>query len=94
MPPRFLGGECENRCEQPAECVEDFVHCDLRRAAAWRIRCVAIHPVFGDVDVKAAQVYRAKLIERMIDFVKLERFVSSSTICDHVIESLQDPAID
>ena len=42
----------------------------LRRAAARRIGRVAIHPVLGDVDVKAAQIDGAKLIERVINLVE------------------------
>src|SRR5438067_13112086 len=94
MTPRLLGGEGENRRQQSAERIEDFVHDHLGGPAAWRILRVAVHPVFGDVDVQAAQVYRAKVVERVVNLVKLERFVSGSTIGDHMIEPLQNPAID
>src|SRR6266480_162277 len=94
MSPCFLSSENKNRREQSAERVENLVHRRLCRAPTWRIRRIAIHPVFGDVDVEAAQIDCAKLVERMINLVKFERFVTSSTICDHVIESLQNPAIN
>src|SRR5436190_22349216 len=94
MAPCFLGSEGQDRRKQSAERVENSVHYYLCRATARRIRRVAIHPVFCDVDVEAAQIDCAKLVERMIDLVKSERFVTSSTICDHVIESLQNPAIN
>ena len=70
------------------------MHDHLRRAAAWRIRRVAIHPVLGDVDVEAAQIDCAKLVERVINLMKFERFVSRPAIPDHLIQSLENPAID
>src|SRR4029077_16710579 len=94
MAPCFLGGKGKNRREQSAERVENFVHDHLCRTPTRRIRCVAIHPVLGDVDIEAAQIDSTKLVEYVIDLVKLERFISRSTISDDMIESLQNPAID
>src|SRR5260370_42236838 len=94
MTPCLLGGKHENRRQQSAERLEDFVHPVLRGATAWRIRRVAVHSIFGDVDVKTAQVDRAKLIERMINLVELERFICGSAIGDQVIKSLQNPERD
>src|SRR6266480_84957 len=94
MTPRLLGRENENWRQQSAERIEDFVHGNLGGPTAWRIRRVAVHPVFGDVDVQAAQVYRAEVVERVVNLVKLERFVCGSTVGDHMIEPLQNPAID
>src|SRR5260370_33155598 len=94
MPPRFLCGESQNRREQLTKSAKDFVHCALGRASPSRVRRVAIHPVFRDVDVKRAQIDRTKVIERVIDLMKLKRFVSGSTIGNHPIESLQNPPIN
>ena len=93
-PAPCLRGEGQDGGEQFAERVEDFLHCGLRRAPARRIQGVAIHPVFGDVDVKTAQIDGAKLIERVINLVELESPVSESTITDYLTETLQNPAID
>src|SRR5947209_7041329 len=94
MRPRLLRGKGEDGREQLTKCPEDFVHRRLRRPSTSRVRGIAIHPVFGDVDVEAAQVHRAKLIQGVIDLVKLERFISRTTIANHLIESLQNPSIN
>src|SRR5713101_2359888 len=94
MTPRLLGSESEDRREQSAKRVESLVHNALRGAAARRIGRVAIHPVFRDVDVQTAQIDGAKLVECMINLVKLERFVGGLTITNHSIEPLQNPAIN
>src|ERR1043166_5474189 len=94
MPPRLLRGEDEHGREQPAKRIEKFAHRRLCRTATRRIRSVAVHSVLGDVDVKAAQIYGAKLIQRVIDLVKFEILVGRPTRLDHLIKSLQNPAID
>ena len=70
------------------------MHRCLRRAAARRIRRIAIHPVLGDIDVKAAQIDRTKLIERVIDLVEFVGLIRSAAISDHVFQAMQNPAID
>ena len=70
------------------------MHCALGRAPPSAVRRIAIHPIFRDVDVKRAQIDRTKVIERVIGLMKLERFVSGSTIGNHSIEALQNPAIN
>ena len=72
----------------------NFAHRRLGSAPTRRIRRVAIHPVLGDVDVKTAEVDRAKLIQGVINLVKLEELISRSAIADHLIEPFEDPAID
>src|SRR5260370_42378704 len=94
VPPRFFCRESQNRREQLTKRAKDFVHCALGRASPSSVRRIAIHPVFRDIDVKRAQIDRAKVIERVIDLVKLKRFVSGSTIGNHSIESLQNPPIN
>src|ERR1700693_1624433 len=94
MPPRFLSGKSEKWRKQFAEPVEDFVHGCLSGATAGRIRHVAVHPIFGDVDIRTAEIDRAELIERVINRVKLERFISGSTSSGHLIQSLKNPAIN
>src|SRR3984893_5406595 len=94
MPPRFLCCESQNRREQLTKSAKDFVHCALGRASPSRVRRVAIHPVFRDVDIKRAQIDRTEVIERVIDLMKLKRFVSGSTIGNHSVESLQNPPIN
>ncbi len=70
------------------------MHDCLRCAPTRGIRRVAIHPVLGDVDIKAAQIDSAKLIKYVINLVELERLISQSTIASHLVEPLQNPAID
>src|SRR6266436_6279975 len=70
------------------------VHHHLSRTPTRRTWRVAIHPVLGDIDIEAAQIDGAKLIERVIDLMELERFVGCSTIANHFIQAFQDPAID
>src|SRR5438067_3661041 len=94
MTPCFLGRKRKDRSEQSAQRVENFMHDHLRRAAARRIRRVAVHSVLSDVDIEAAQIDSTKLVECVIALVELELFVSRSTISDDMIESLQNPAID
>src|SRR5260370_24505130 len=94
MSPCFFRGECKQRRKQFAERVEDFVHGCLRGTPAGRIWRIAIHPIFSDVDVEAAQIDCAELVERVINLVELERLISRAAISDHLIESLQNPAID
>src|SRR5256885_17150370 len=69
------------------------MHGHLRATTARRIPRVAIHPVLGDVDVKTAQVDRAKLIQDVIDLMKFEELISRSAIFDHLIEAFQNPTI-
>src|SRR5947199_4212081 len=94
MAPRFLGGKSENRREQLTQRVENLMHDYLCRAPTRRICRVAIHPVLRDVDVEATQINRAKLVECVIDLVKLERLVSQSTIANHLLKPLQNQAVD
>src|SRR3954465_2115766 len=94
MPPRLIRSEDEHGREQPAKRIENFEHRRLCRAATWRIRRVAVHPVLGDVDVEAAQIDGAKLIQRVIDLVKFEILVGKPTRLDHLIQSFQNPSID
>src|ERR1044071_771912 len=94
MAPRFLCGKSKNWREQPTKRVENFMHDCLRRSTARGIRRVAIHPVFGNVDVEAAQIDGAKLIECVIDLVELERLVTRSTSADHFIQALENPAVN
>src|SRR5436190_10404189 len=94
MSPRFLGGEYEHRRQQSAQSAENFVHDHLGRASPRRICSVAVHPVLGDIDVEAAQVDGAKLVERVINFMKLKRFICRSGISNHVVQTLQNPAVD
>src|SRR6266513_372617 len=94
MSPCFLSSENKNRREQSAERVENLVHRRLCRAPTWRIRRVAIHPVFGDVDVEAAQIHSAKLVERVVDLVEFEFFIRRSTIANHLVKPLENPAIN
>src|SRR5262245_50876243 len=70
------------------------MHRQLCRATPGRVSRVAIHPVLGDVDIKTAQIDRAKLIERVINLVELERCVCRSAISNHVVQTFQNPAID
>src|ERR1041385_2981005 len=94
MPPRLFRGEDEHGPEQPAKRIEKFAHRRLRRTATRRVRRVAVHAVLGDVDVKAAQIDGAKLIQRVIDLVKFEILIGRPTRLDHIIKSLENPAID
>ena len=94
MAPRFLGRKCKNGRQQPAQHVENLMHHHLSRTPTQRTWRVAIHPVLGDIDIEAAQIDGAKLIERVIDLMELERFVGCSTIANHFIQAFQDPAID
>ena len=94
MSPRFLGGEYEHWRQQSAQGAENFVHDHLCCAPPRRICRVAIHSVLGDVDIEAAQIDGAKLVEHVINLVELERLVCRSTISDHVAQTLQNPAVD
>src|SRR4029077_3155286 len=94
MSPRFLGGEYEHWRQQSAQSAENFMHDQLCCATTRRIRRVAIHPVLGDVDIEAAQIDGTKLVERVINLVKLKRFICRSAISDHVVQTLQNPAVD
>src|ERR1700730_2716178 len=94
MPPRFLSRKSEKWRKQFAEPIEDFVHGRLGGATAGRIRRVAVHPIFGDVDIETAEIDRAELIKRVINRVKLERFKSGSTSSSYLRQALENPAID
>src|SRR5215471_9165536 len=94
MPPGFLGCEYENWRKEAAERIENRLHDGLRRAAARRISRVAIHPVLCDVDVEAAQIDSAKLIDRVINLVKFECCISGTTVSDHVVQPLKNPPIN
>src|SRR5205814_10457540 len=94
MVPRFLGRKCEDRGDKPAKRVESLMHYSLCRTSASRVRGIAIHPVLSDVDVKAAQIDRAKLVQAVIDFVEFERLISRSAILHHLIEPFEDPAVN
>ena len=70
------------------------MHCDLGSTAARRIRGVAIHPILGDVDVKAAEIDGAKMIDAVINLVELEGGIRVPTFSDDMIESIENPAVD
>ena len=63
-------------------------------AAARRIRGVAIHPILGDVDVKAAKIDGAKMIDAVINLVELEGCIRAPAFRDDMIEPIKNPAID
>ena len=85
--PRFFRGEGEDRREQLDHRLEDLVHRGLRRAAARRIGRVAIHPVLRDVDVEAAQIDRAELIQRVIDLVELVGGIRLAAFGDDLLQA-------
>ena len=70
------------------------MHGGLRGPAAGAAGCVAIHAVLGDVDVEAAQVDGAELVEGVINAVELEFFVGVTAGVLHFGQSGQDPAVD
>ena len=70
------------------------MHYKLGGAAARRIRGVAIHPIFGDVDVKAAEVDGAKMIDAVINLVELEGGIRVPAFSDNMIESIENPAVN
>src|SRR5262249_56232839 len=91
MAPRFLRRKSRYRREQLAKCRENFMHRSLGCTAPSRVCGIAIHPVFGDVDVETAQIDRAKLVERVINLVKLETLVTGATLFHPVINPLHNP---
>src|SRR6266487_1570322 len=94
MAPCFIGGKSKNRREQLTQRIESLVHNGLGSSTTPRLRRIAIHPVFRDIDVQTAQIDGTKLVECLINLMKLECFVSRSTISNHLIKPLQNPAID
>ena len=70
------------------------MHCALGSAAARRIRGVAIHPILGDVDVKAAKIDGTKMIDAVINLVELEGGIRVPAFRDDMIESIENPAVD
>ena len=94
MSPRFFGSKYKDRRKQPAQGVENFMHHHLCRTTPGRVCRVAIHPILGDIDIKAAQIDGAKLVKRVIHLVKLECFVRRSAISNYVVQTLQNPAIN
>ena len=94
MSPCLLGGECQDRCEQTTERVENFMHRELGSAASRRIGSVAIHPVFGDVDVETAEIDCAEVIDAMVNLVELEGCIGIPAFRDDMIEPIENPAID
>ena len=94
MRPGLLGGECQDRREQTTQRIENFMHRELSRAAARRIRGVAIHPVFGDVDIEAAEIDGAEVIDAMINLVELKGRIRAAAFGDDMIEPIENPAID
>ncbi len=73
--PGFFRGEGEDGGEEAGKGREDLVQGGLGGAAASALRGVAIQAVLGDVDVEAAQVDGAELIEGVVDAVEFEFFV-------------------
>src|SRR5437763_4174658 len=70
------------------------MHRHLGSATTSRVRGIAIHPVFGDVDVQTAQIHRAKLIQGVINLVKLECSICGAAISNHLIEPFEDPTVN
>src|SRR5262249_39774491 len=94
MSPRFLSGEYKNWREQLAKRAEYFMHDTLSCPTTRRICRVAIHPVLGDVDIETAQIHCTKLVQHVVNLVELERFVGRTAIGDHLVQTLQNPAIN
>ena len=69
------------------------MHRELRGAAPWRVRLVAIEAVFGNVHVKAAQIHCAELIDGMINAMELEFGVSIQTGRRKILQPRKNPAI-
>src|SRR5919201_1907554 len=92
--PRFLGGKRKDRRDQFAKSVEDLMHCALRCPPPRRIRRIAVHSILRNIDIQTAQVDGTKVIDRVVDPMKLESLVSGSTIDNQLIQPLQNPAID
>ena len=64
------------------------MHDRLRRATQRRICRVAIHPVLGDVDVKAAEIDGAKMIDAVINLVELEGRIRAPAFGGDIIEPI------
>src|SRR5205807_170679 len=94
MAPCFFRSEYKNGREQTAEGVKNLVHRELSRAPARRVGGIAVHSVFGDVDVKAAEIDCAKMIDAVINLVELEGSIRTPAFRDDMIEPIENPAID
>jgi len=70
------------------------MHRELSGAAARRIGGVTVHSVFGDVDVEAAEIDCAEVIDAMVNLVELEDCVGVSAFRDDMIETIENPSID
>src|ERR1700758_1237083 len=92
--PRFLSRKHEDRCDQANQRVEDIVNDGLRGATSMGRGGVAVHSIFGDVDVKATQFYRAKLIDAMVNLMELVLVVRITTLLHELLESGFRPSID
>ena len=92
--PNFFGSERQDWRKPSTQSIQCLLHDKLRSTTARRIRRVAIHPVLSDVDVKAAQIYYAELIKRVINLVKLEVAVGRLTSHRDLCETIKDPTID
>ena len=94
MSPRLLGGEDQDGREQTTQGIENFMHRELSGAAARRIGGVTVHSVFGDVDVEAAEIDCAEVIDAMINLVELEGRIRAPAFRNDMIEPIENPAID
>ena len=58
---------------------------------AWRKR---VEPVLDDVEVTSRQSHRAEVVERMVDKMKLVRFISLAHLPYHFIKLGERPSVN
>ena len=70
------------------------MHRPLRCTPPGRVGRVAIHPVLGDIDVKAAEIDGAEMIDTVINLVELESRIRVPAFGGDMIEPIKNPAVD
>src|SRR5712692_5350283 len=92
--PNLISREYQDRRKHARKRIGDPVERRLRRTPrriAWRKR---VQPILDDVKVPRGKRDGAKIVERVIDRVKLISLVSRAHFLDHGVEFSESPAID
>src|SRR4051794_39525746 len=92
--PRFVRSKYRDWSKEPAKAAQNFIHDGLSLPPSGRIRSITIHPVLGYIYIERAQIDRTKLVNCVVNLVIFERLIGGAAFPDHLIQSLQDPAID
>jgi hypothetical protein len=93
MLPDLLGGKGENRRHEVNQCLEDPIERCLNRAPLPGIGPLAVETVLHNVQIKGAQIDAAKVVQGMIDDMKLKILIGLATSSQKGLRPMENPTV-